>query len=58
MYIIIFLQKYLYLRFIRHIFAPSFPYNKEVSLNIRRVGNDSENGLKYPFIARKSIKYY
>ena len=58
MYIIIFLQVYLYLWFIRHIFAPSFPYNKKVSLNIRRVGNDRENGLKYPFIVRKSIKYY
>jgi hypothetical protein len=52
------LQVYLYLWFIRHIFAPSFPYNKKVSLNIRRVGNDRENGLKYPFVERKSIKYY
>lgn len=58
MYIIIFLQKYLYLRFIRHIFAPSFPYNKDITLNIRRVGNDRESRLKYPFIERKSIKYY
>lgn len=58
MYIIIFLQTYLHLRFIRPIFVPSFPYNKEVSLNIRRVGNDREDDLKYPFIERKSIKYY
>ncbi len=58
MYIIFFLQKYLYLQFIRHIFASSFPYKKEVSLNIRRIGNDRKNGIKYPFIERKSIKYY
>lgn len=58
MYIIIFLQVYLYLRFIRPIFVPSFPFNKEVSLTIRRVGNDREDDLKYPFIERKSIKYY
>ena len=50
MYIIIFLQVYLYLRFIHPIFVPSFPFNKEVSLTIRRVGNDREDDLKYPFI--------
>lgn len=58
MYIIIFLQVCLYLRFIHPIFASSFPFNKEVSLTIRRVGNDREDDLKYPFIERKSIKYY
>lgn len=58
MYIIIFLQFCLDVWFIRHIFAASFPYIKEVSLNDRRVKNDKENDLKYPFIERKSMKYY
>lgn len=58
MYIIIFLQFCLDVWFIRHIFATSFPYIKEVNLNDSKVGNDRENDLKYPFIIRKSIKYY
>ncbi|RHB33375.1 hypothetical protein DW888_16090 [Bacteroides nordii] len=34
------------------------PYKKKVSLNIKRMRNGRESDLTYPFIIRKSIKYY
>lgn len=57
-YITIFFLICLDLWLMLHIFAASFPYVKEVSLNNRRMGNDGKKTFKYPFIIRKRINYY